>query len=313
MCVPKMKWSSEEAALNAGISKYGLSKWSKIRGAVEFAKVLGKRSMMIKRIHGMMKPHSLMLVRYASASFRNSWNEKSLHDKYKPNHKTPANDLNQTKPFSLILPRTTYSLSGIKTPENSESSCEVLGPGMVLLKNYINISDQVKIVNTCQEFGMGPRGFYQPGYKGGAKLNLHMMCFGRNWDPQTKYDSYYRSDGSQAPPVPDQLISLVESSIQDSQAHDDKIPSMYPDICIINFYTTTGRLGLHQDRDESQNSLNRGLPVVSISIGDVLIFGGKSRHIYHGMKTIVPNSAPLPLVQQSMLRPGRLNLTFRQY
>ncbi|GJR01322.1 oxoglutarate/iron-dependent dioxygenase [Tanacetum coccineum] len=271
------------------------------------------------------------------ASFRNSWNEKSHHDKYKPNHKTPANDLNQTKPFSLILPRSTDSLSGIKMPENSESSCEVLGPGMVLLKNYINISDQVKIVNTCQEFGMGPRGFYQPGYKGGAKLNLHMMCFGRNWDPQTKYDPYYRSDGSQAPPVPDQLISLVESSIQDSQAHDDKIPSMYPDICIINFYTTTGRLGLHQDRDESQNSLNRGLPVVSISIGDsaqfmygnsrdvekakevllesgdVLIFGGKSRHIYHGVKTIVPNSAPLPLVQQSMLRPGRLNLTFRQY
>lgn len=296
---------------------------------------------MIKRIHGfgMMKPHSLMLVRYASvsASFHNSWNENSHHHKYKPRHKTPANDLNQTKPFSLILPRSTDSLSGIKMPENLQSSCQVLQPGMVLLKNYISISDQVEIVNTCQEFGMGPRGFYQPGYKGGAKLNLHMMCFGRNWDPQTKYDPYYRSDGSQAPPVPDQLISLVESSIQDSQAHDDKIPSMYPEICIVNFYTTTGRLGLHQDRDESQNSLNRGLPVVSISIGDsaqfmygynrdvdkakevllesgdVLIFGGKSRHIYHGVKTIVPNSAPLPLVEQSMLRPGRLNLTFRQY
>lgn len=74
------------------------------------------------------------------ASFRNSRN-----DKYKPNHKTPANDLNQIKPFSLILPRSTDSLSGIKMPENPESSCQVLGPGMVLLKNYINISDQVYV------------------------------------------------------------------------------------------------------------------------------------------------------------------------
>ncbi|GJT79251.1 oxoglutarate/iron-dependent dioxygenase, partial [Tanacetum coccineum] len=270
-------------------------------------------------------------------SFRNSQNNNSNHDQYKPNDNTRVNDLNQTKTFSLIHPRSTTSLCGIDMPEDLDRSCAILGPGMVLLKNYINISDQAEIVNTCHEFGMGPQGFYQPGYKGGAKLNLHMMCFGRNWDPQTKYDPYYRTDGFQAPPVPDQLISLVESSIQDSQAHDDEIPSMYPDICIVNFYTTTGRLGLHQDRDESQSSLNRGLPVVSISIGDsaefvygdsrdvekanevllksgdVLVFGGKSRHVYHGVKKIIPNSAPLPLLQQSMLRPGRLNLTFRQY
>nr|GEU50035.1 oxoglutarate/iron-dependent dioxygenase [Tanacetum cinerariifolium] len=94
---------------------------------------------------------------------------------------------------------------------------------------------------------------------------------------------------------------------------------------------------LKEDRDESSNSLRKGLPVVSISVGDsarflyghnrdvrkanevllesgdVLIFGGKSRNAYHGVKAIIPNSAPLPLLQQSKLRPGRLNLTFRQF
>ena len=80
------------------------------------------------------------------ASLRNSRNENSHHDKYKPNHKTPANDLNQTKPFSLILPRSTNSLSGIKMAENHKSSWQVLGPGMVLLKNYINITDQVYVL-----------------------------------------------------------------------------------------------------------------------------------------------------------------------
>ena len=93
---------------------------------------------------------------------------------------------------------------------------------------------------------MGRGGFYQPGFNSGAKLNLHMMCFGRNWDPQTKYAARYRADGSEAPPIPDKLVSLVKTSIKDSRAHDDKIPSMHPDICIVNFYTTTGRLGMHQ-------------------------------------------------------------------
>lgn len=47
--------------------------------------------------------------------------------------------------------------------------------------------------------------------------------------------------------------------------------------------------------------------------GDVLIFGGKSRHIYHGVASIIPNSAPPALFNESKLRPGRLNLTFRQF
>lgn len=92
-----------------------------------------------------------------------------------------------------------------------------------------------------------------------------------------------------------------------------------------------------QDRDESPESLDSGLPVVSFSIGnsaeflygderdvqkaekvllesgDVLIFGGKSRHIFHGVTSIIPNTAPPALSEDIKLRPGRLNLTFRQY
>lgn len=100
-------------------------------------------------------------------------------------------------------------------------------------------------------------------------------------------------------------------------------------VCNIYFKIVT------QDDDESPDSVDKGLPVVSISIGDsatflyrykdekepaeislqsgdVLIFGGKSRKILHGVKEIIQNSAPPP-IQESMLKPGRLNLTFRQY
>nr|GEZ94911.1 oxoglutarate/iron-dependent dioxygenase [Tanacetum cinerariifolium] len=67
-----------------------------------------------------------------------------------------------------------------------------------------------------------------------------MMCFGRNWDPETKYNDKSRGDGSDAPPIPDKLLSLVEAAVKESQAYDKTIPSMNPDICIVNSYATSG-------------------------------------------------------------------------
>ncbi|KAL0375418.1 UNVERIFIED_CONTAM: Alpha-ketoglutarate-dependent dioxygenase AlkB [Sesamum radiatum] len=213
---------------------------------------------------------------------------------------------------------------------------EVLRPGMV------------KIVNRCRELGCGPGGFYRPGYDDGAKLRLYMMCLGLDWDPQTRKYGERRHHDQVAPPgIPHEFTSLVRRVLDDSHTLikrvfktenvEDILPASPPDLCIVNFYTTNGRLGLHQDRDESPESLLKGFPVVSISIGDsaeflygdqrdvdkaksvllesgdMLIFGGESRLIFHGVKTIIPDTAPRPLLEATKLRPGRLNLTFRKY
>ncbi|KAJ1416320.1 Alpha-ketoglutarate-dependent dioxygenase AlkB-like [Sesbania bispinosa] len=155
----------------------------------------------------------------------------------------------------------------------------VLRPGMVLLKHFMTHDEQVKMVRICRELGLGPGGFYQPGYAGGAKLRLKMMCLGMDWDPQTrKYGNKRVIDGIKPPSIPLYFSKLVTRAMQ--EAHylineeyetsyvEDILPSMTPDICIVNFYSTNGRLGLHQDRDESRESLQKGLPVVSFSIGD---------------------------------------------
>lgn len=105
---------------------------------------------------------------------------------------------------------------------------------------------------------MGPGGFYQPGYQDGAKLRLRMMCLGKKWDPETKYEEQIRSDDSEPLGIPAEFVLLVERALIDSHALIKKhwatsnveeiLPGMFPDICIVNFYTTNGKLGLHQVR-----------------------------------------------------------------
>ena len=107
---------------------------------------------------------------------------------------------------------------------------------------------------------------------------------------------------------------------------------MRADVCLINWYGADGRMGLHQDKDESRASIDAGVPVVSVSLGDtarflfggvrrrdpvesfllesgdVFVFGGPSRLRYHGVTRIMPGTAPPALALD-----GRFNLTFRQY
>ncbi|KAK4284286.1 hypothetical protein QN277_001140 [Acacia crassicarpa] len=261
------------------------------------------------------------------------------------------------KPFDICFRRRHNSGLDISLHANTKSYTEVqegvtekiiLKPGMVLLKHYLSHTNQVEIVRICRKLGQGPGGFYQPGYKDGAKLRLQMMCLGLDWDPQTrKYGNKRSIDGCEPPNIPDEFRDLAILAIEEAQNVskkkfraanvEDVLPSMSPDLCIVNFYSAHGRLGLHQDRDESRDSLHRGLPVVSFSVGDsaeflygeerdlekaekvvlesgdVLIFGGKSRFVFHGVSCIIPNSAPRELLEATGLRPGRLNLTFRQF
>lgn len=110
----------------------------------------------------------------------------------------------------------------------------------------------------CRNLGVGSGGFYQPGYRDGAKLSLQMMCLGKDWDPETKsYGDVRRCDGAKPPPIPDDFVMIVEKAIAEAHNHlyarlsspgmlESTLPKMSPDICIVNFYTQSGKLGLHQ-------------------------------------------------------------------
>ncbi|WVZ48587.1 hypothetical protein U9M48_000008 [Paspalum notatum var. saurae] len=205
---------------------------------------------------------------------------------------------------------------------------------MVLLKGFVKPEDQIGMVRMCRQMGKGPGGFYRPSLKNGAKPNLWMMSLEKNWDPTARsYGPTRPFDGAQAPTIPDAFKMIAQTA----NSTASEFPQINPDICIVNYYTNSRKLGLHQDKDESKSSINQGLPFISISIGDtaefmfgdtrdkgkatkidlesgdVLILGGGSRLLFHGISHVKTNTTPTWLKEATGLRPGRINLTFRQY
>ncbi|KAJ7531020.1 hypothetical protein O6H91_14G029000 [Diphasiastrum complanatum] len=255
------------------------------------------------------------------------------------------------RPMNLASPLLQKQVDRVASLEGVPG--KMLHPGLVLLKNWLSMDEQINIIKECQQFGKGVGGFYKPTYGDGNAMHLWMMCLGKHWEPtmSSYLDKRVNYDNSTPPPIPLAFVSLVEKALLVAQsvcAKDSSIrrmrskieqeilPSMRPDVCIVNFYERSGKLGMHQDKDESSESLARGAPVISFSIGDtaefyygndrkaqnskhlflesgdVLIFGGSARMIYHGVESILPGTAPSWLTSKTNLRPGRLNLTFRE-
>jgi alkylated DNA repair protein (DNA oxidative demethylase) len=203
-----------------------------------------------------------------------------------------------------------------------------VAPGAVWLRGWMPIAEQCTLVARCRDLMDGPGGGYTPVVRGGGRMRVRMLCLGRHWNPLTYTYMSTRADHDDAPvaPVPEAWSELAAAA-----AHVAGF-EFRPDICLINFYDADGRMGLHQDKDESDASLQAGHPVVSMSLGDTarfqfggftrrqpvetimlesgdaFVFGGPARLRYHGVSRILPHTAPAALGLN-----GRFNLTFRMY
>jgi DNA alkylation damage repair protein AlkB len=203
-----------------------------------------------------------------------------------------------------------------------------IGPGAVHLERYFSIDDQRALVAQCRALVDGAVPAYVPIVRGGGKMHVRMLCLGKHWNGKTYSYEATRSDFDNlpAPPLPENFRTLARDL-----AHAAGM-TLDADLCILNYYDADGRMGLHQDKDESEPSLAAGLPVVSVSLGDTarflfgglrrkdpvearllesgdaFVFGGPARLRYHGVSRIVPGTAPPELAMT-----GRFNLTFRQY
>lgn len=131
-----------------------------------------------------------------------------------------------------------------------------------------------------------------------------------------RYQPHHPETAAPWPPIPERLVRLWR---------DVGAPAE-PQACLVNLYREGARLGLHQDSDEETYDA----PVVSVSLGDtavfriggttrraptrsvrlssgdVIVFGGPSRLVYHGIDRTIPGSSRL------IPGGGRINLTLRR-
>jgi len=157
--------------------------------------------------------------------------------------------------------------------------------------------------------------------KSGRPFTVRMSNCGRlGWvsdENGYRYQPTHPQSGRPWPPIPAALLAIWDAVAFYRHA---------PEARLINFYTPTARMGLHQDRDED----DLDAPVVSVSLGDsclfrvgglqrnsptralrlhsgdVLVLGGNSRLAFHGVDRIYAGTSSL------LPQGGRINLTMRR-
>ena len=137
-----------------------------------------------------------------------------------------------------------------------------------------------------------------------------------------RYEPLHPETGRPWPPLPQPLAALWDNVA--GYPHP-------PEACLINFYSAEAKMGLHQDRDETDFAA----PVVSLSLGDsclfrigggkrgdptrsfrlnsgdVVVLGGTARLAFHGVDRIYPDTSTL-LTETGLTGGGRINLTMRR-
>lgn len=156
---------------------------------------------------------------------------------------------------------------------------------------------------------------------GGKAMSVAMTsCGDLGWTTDEKgyrYEPRHPTTGRFWPSIPTILTELWR------ELADPDVP---PDACLINFYNTTAKMGLHQDKDEADfrfpvlsvslgdtavfrlGGLRRSDPTASMRLGsgDVCLLAGEARLYHHGVDRILPGSSRL------IPGGGRINLTLRR-
>jgi len=199
---------------------------------------------------------------------------------------------------------------------------EPLGAGACVLRGYaINHAEALLCSIAAIAAAAPPRHLLVPG---GKRMSVAMTnCGTVGWISDTRGYRYEACDplsGQPWPAMPAALLSLARAAAS-AAGYDDYAP----DACLINCYEPGARMSLHRDSDEGDLaapivSISLGLPArflwgglqradrarrLRLAHGDVLVWGGASRLVYHGV-------APLAEGEHALTGRTRYNLTFRK-
>ncbi|WP_423193747.1 DNA oxidative demethylase AlkB [Cupriavidus sp. H18C2] len=210
----------------------------------------------------------------------------------------------------------------LPTDPDAAPAAEPLAPGAVVLRGFAREAGPA-LLGAVGEVSAGSpfRHLVTPG---GLRMSVAMTnCGERGWVSDRtgyRYDGVDPDSGRPWPPMPEPFRQLARDAAAAAGYADFR-----PDACLINRYLPGTRLSLHQDRDE----LDLRAPIVSVSLGlpatflwgglrradrparvrlahgDVVVWGGPSRLVFHGIAPLAAGDHPLTGAE-------RINLTFRK-
>jgi alkylated DNA repair protein (DNA oxidative demethylase) len=201
-------------------------------------------------------------------------------------------------------------------------SQEQLEEGAMLLRGFAvaeapGLIDEVARVAQAAAF----RHMVTPG---GYTMSVAMTNCGRlGWVSDRTGYRYTSVDPDTGAPWPATPTAFIDIAVR--AAAGAGFANYDPDACLINRYMAGAKLSLHQDRDEKDTwapivSVSLGLPAVflwggkrrsdpvrrlRLESGDVVVWGGPARFVYHGV-------APLKDGEHPLTGAARINLTFRK-
>jgi len=198
-------------------------------------------------------------------------------------------------------------------------------PGVAHVAGWLDLDAQRALALEFRRWALPPAGLRHPRMPTGHLMSVQSVCLGWHWQPYAYSRTADDTDRAPVKPLPPGLARLARAAV--AAAYGDA-GGYAPDAAIVNLYLPGARLGLHRDAEEPCEA-----PVVTISLGDtcvfrlagverrsapfcdvelrsgdLLVFGGPSRRIYHGVPRVVDGTAPEGLG----LPPGRLSITLRE-
>jgi len=200
-------------------------------------------------------------------------------------------------------------------------------PDVVHIPDWLDIDAQRGLVADFRRWALPPAGLRHPRMPTGHLMSVQSVCLGWHWQPYAYSKTADDTDGAPVKPLPADLVARARRAVADPFGTGDAA-RFAPDAGIVNLYGPGAHLGLHQDGEEPSDA-----PVVTISLGDactfrlaapdrrtapftdidlrsgdLLVFGGVNRRIFHGVPKVLTGTAPDALG----LPPGRLSITVRE-
>jgi alkylated DNA repair protein (DNA oxidative demethylase) len=194
-------------------------------------------------------------------------------------------------------------------------------PGAIHYPGYFDREAQVAMVEVLREALKQAPLFTPRMPRSGKAFSVRMTNLGAlGWVSDAagyRYQSAHPETRAPWPEIPKKLLDAWRELAPEAPP---------PEACLVNFYDSAARMGLHQDRDEQALPV----PVVSISLGDTamfriggvmrgaatrsfrlqsgdaFVFGGPARLAFHGIDKIYPATSTL------LPNGGRINLTLRR-